>query len=129
MNRTLSPAYGLTCVLMMVLAAATASATTIVLPTDEQLIDKSPVIVSGTVLSTTPVLSDGAVRTETRVAVTRSIKGNVAGTITITELGGMTAERITKIFGAPQFAEGESVLLFLETSPRGGYRVVDLFAG
>jgi PKD repeat protein len=111
------------------MVAATASATTIVLPTDEQLVEKSPVIVSGTVLSTTPVESDGAVRTETRVAVTRTIKGSAAGTITITELGGMTAERITKIFGAPQFTDGESVLLFLESSPRGGYRVVDLFAG
>jgi len=127
-NRLFSRVYGLTCVLMM-LAAATASATTIVLPTDEQLIEKSPVIVSGTVLSTTPVESDGAVRTETRVAVTRTIKGSVAATITVTEPGGVAGDRITKIYGAPHFEDGESVLLFLESSPRGGYRVVDLFAG
>ena len=46
--------YWPTCVLLLIASAA--SATTIVLPTDEQLIRKSPVIVEGTVISSTPVL-------------------------------------------------------------------------
>lgn len=104
-------------------------ATTIVLPTDEQLIDKSPVIVSGTVLSTMPVDRDGMIWTATRVAVTRSIKGQTEGTITIHEMGGEEGDRITKIFGAPEFTDGERVLLFLEPSADGGYRVMDLFVG
>ena len=49
--------YGLTCVLMI--AAAAADATTIVMPTDEQLIAKSPVILAGTVLSTKTVSRPG----------------------------------------------------------------------
>ena len=119
--------YGLTCVLL--LSAAVARATTIVMPSDEQLIAKSPVIVEGTVVSTTPVDRDGRIVTETVVRVGRSIKGDVPETITVTETGGTLDGRITKLFGAPEFAEGEHVLLFLEASPRGGYRTIDLFVG
>lgn len=116
-------------VLLALLTSFAARATTIVMPTDEQLIRKSPVIVSGTVLSTTPVDRDGLLWTETRVAVTRSIKGQAPQTITIHELGGVEGDRITKIFGAPEFTLDERVLLFLEPAADGGYRVMDLFAG
>lgn len=128
MNRTLSPAYWLTCVLTMLTAFA-AHATTIVLPSDEQLVDKAPVIVSGTVVSLSPVDRDGTIWTETTVSVTRTIKGKAADTITIHEPGGILGDRITKVFGTPEFTVGESVLLFLDEAPRGGYRVVDLFVG
>lgn len=114
---------------LALLASLAAQATTIVMPTDEQLVDKSPVIVSGTVLSTTPVERDGAIWTETRVAVARALKGQTEAIITVREIGGAEGERITRVFGAPEFTEGERVLLFLEPSPRGGYRVMDLFAG
>lgn len=119
--------YGLTCVLLM--ASMAAEATTIVLPTDEQLIAKSPLIVEGTVLSTNVVDRDGTIWTDTVVEVARAIKGNVSGTITIREIGGVLDDRITKLFGTPEFTAGEQVLLFLEANPRGGYRTVDLYVG
>ncbi|MFP5245563.1 MAG: PKD domain-containing protein, partial [Thermoanaerobaculia bacterium] len=128
MNRNSLRVYGLTCVLLL-LASFAAHATTIVLPTDEQLIAKAPVIVDGTVLSSQAVEADGKVWTETVVAVARTIKGRAADTITIRELGGQTTDRVTKIYGTPEFAEKERVLLFLEAHPRGGYRTVDLFVG
>lgn len=128
MKRISSLVYGLTCVAML-LAVSTVRATTIVMPADEQLVDKAPVVISGTVLSTSPVERDGAIWTETQIAVTRTIKGSTADTITVREPGGVLGDRITKIFGAPEFTEGERVLLFVEASPRGGYRVIDLFAG
>jgi PKD repeat protein len=111
------------------LSAAVAQATTIVLPSDDQLIAKSPVIVEGTVLSTTPADRDGRIVTETVVQVARTIKGNVPQTITVSELGGELNGRLTKLFGAPAFAEGEHVLLFLEAAPQGGYRTMDLYVG
>src|SRR5688572_16793807 len=98
------------------------------MPTDEQLVEKTPVIVSGTVVSTTPVDREGTIWTETRVAVSRTLKGTAGDTVVVPELGGVLGNRITKIFGSPEFAEGESVLLFL--LPEGDrYRIVDLFAG
>lgn len=119
--------YGVTCVLM--LAAMAAEGTTIVLPTDEQLIAKSPVIVDGTVLSTSVVDRGGTIWTDTVLEVARTIKGSVAETITIREIGGILDDRISKLYGSPEFQAGEQVLLFLEPSPRGGYRTMDLYVG
>ncbi len=119
--------YGLSCI--FILMAAAANATTIVLPTDEQLIAKSAVIVDGTVLSSSVVDLDGALWTETEVSVARTIKGSVPSSITVREIGGQSGDRITKIFGTAELTPGERVLLFLEPSPRGGYRTVDLFVG
>ncbi|HEY6214520.1 MAG TPA: PKD domain-containing protein [Vicinamibacterales bacterium] len=119
--------YGLTCVLMIVAAAA--SATTIVMPTDEQLIAKSPVIVTGTVLSIDAVERDGAVWTEASVAVAAVMKGEAPRTIVVRELGGEANGRFTRVFGTAEFETGQRVLLFLEKSPSGGYRTMDLFVG
>jgi PKD repeat protein len=111
------------------LIAIAAEATTIVLPTDEQLIAKSPVIVDGTVLSSNVVDRDGTIWTDTVVEVARTIKGSVERTITIREMGGILDDRITRLFGTPEFKTGEHVLLFLEPNPRGGYRTMDLYVG
>ena len=118
--------YGLTCVLMI---GAIAHATTIVMPSDEQLIAKSPLILSGTVLSTAVIDDDGTLRTETKIAVASVLKGSAPDTITVRELGGELDGRITKLYGTPEFTKGERVLLFLEPAPRGGYRTIDLFVG
>ncbi len=120
--------YGLTCVLLLV-ASWSAHATTIVLPTDEQLIAKSPLILEGTVVSQATVERDGAIRTQTTISVSRNIKGETAETIVVDETGGILDDRITKVFGTPEFTEGERVLLFLEAAPRGNYRTIDLFVG
>ena len=119
--------YGLTCVLMF--AAFSVHATTIVLPTDDQLVAKSPIIVDGTVVSTTPVAQDGSIWTDTVIHVARAIKGHTASTITVREMGGEIDGRITRVYGTPEFVAGERVLLFLEANPRGGYRTMDLFVG
>ena len=111
--------YGLTCVLAIVAGAA--SATTIVLPTDEQLIAKSPVIVEATVVSSTPVDRGTAIWTETRLAIDRTLKGDVSGEVIVREIGGQIDNRITRIFGTPEYAVGEHVLVFLTPTPRGDY--------
>ena len=121
------PVYWLTCVLMIVASAA--SATTIVMPTDDQLIGKSPVVVRGTVLESTVVEREGGLWTETRIDVDQTLKGNAEGVITVREIGGELNGRITKIFGTPEFVAGERVLLFLEPLDRGFYRTIDLYAG
>jgi PKD repeat protein len=126
------PVYWQTCVLAVVTALLlipVASATTIVMPTDEQLVAKSPDIVAGTVLSSVPVQIGNRIWTETQVVVSRTIKGDAAGTITIREIGGRIGDNITKIFGAPQYTAGENVFLFLTPTPRGDFQTTDLFVG
>ncbi len=113
----------------LLLLASAASATTIVLPTDQQLVRKSPVIVEGTVINSLPVLRDGGIWTETRLAVDRTLKGNASGELTIREVGGEIDGRITKVFGTPVFTAGERVMAFLAPTVRGDYQTVDLFVG
>src|ERR1051325_5449496 len=122
-----SRVYWSTCVLM--LAAAVAQATTIILPTDEQLVAKSPVIVEATVVSSAAVDRGGKIWTETTLAVTRALKGDAAGNIVVAEVGGIAGNKITKIFGAPEYVTGEHVLAFLTRTPRGDYQTVDLYVG
>src|SRR5882762_1179769 len=119
--------YWPTCVLLLLASAA--SATTIVLPTDEQLVRKSPVIVEGTVISSRPVLRGEGIWTETKLAVDRTLKGDVAGELTIREVGGEIDGRITKIFGTPVYTQGERVMAFLTPTARGDYQTIDLFVG
>jgi PKD repeat protein len=111
------------------LLAMSAAATTIVMPTDEQLIDKSPVIVEATVKSSEAVERNGAIWTETHLAVTASLKGGASGELVVREIGGELGDRITKIFGAPAYRAGERVLTFLIATPRGDYQTMDLFVG
>jgi len=120
--------YWSTCVLMM-LAAAAAQATTIILPTDAQLVAKSPVIVDATVVSSAAVDRGDKIWTETTLAVTRALKGNAAGQIIVSEVGGVAGNKITKIFGAPEYVAGEHVLAFLTPTPRGDYQTVDMYVG
>lgn len=105
------------------------SATTIVVPSDEQLVAKSPVIVRGTVVSTVVVERDGGLWTETVLAVEQTLKGKTSSQIVIREMGGETEDRITKIFGSPEYKPGQHVLAFVTPAARGDYQTVDLFIG
>lgn len=119
--------YWLTCVLTIL--AISASATTIVMPTDEQLIEKSPIVVEATVKSSGPVSLNGGIFTETHLIVTAALKGSASGEIVVREIGGELDGRVTKIFGTPEYVAGERVLVFLAPAPRGGYQTIDLFVG
>jgi len=120
--------YWSMCVLMTI-AAAAAQATTIVLPTDEQLVAKSPVIVDAVVVRSAAVDRGAKIWTETTLSVTRALKGDASGEIVVAEVGGVVGNRITKIFGAPEYVAGEHVLAFLTKTPRGDYQTVDMYVG
>lgn len=121
--------YWVTCVVVMAMMAGGASATTIVMPADTQLVAKSPLIIEGTVVSSTPVDRNGSIWTESTIRVERVLKGTAPAEITVREIGGIVGDRITKIFGAPEYAAGERVMAFLTQTPRGDYQTMDLFVG
>jgi PKD repeat protein len=113
--------------------ATTAHATTIVMPTDAQLVAKAPLIVEGTVVRSQAVERNGGIWTESVVAVARVLKGDaladITAELTVREIGGQLGNRFTKVFGAPEYIAGERVLAFLIPTPRGDYQTVDLFVG
>jgi hypothetical protein len=104
-------------------------ATTIVLPTDDQLIAKSPVILTGDVLDSAAVEQDGRIYTVTRVAVEQRLKGTAPSVVAIREVGGQVGDRFNVVFGSPTYTAGERILVFLWPTEQGDYQTRDLFVG
>jgi hypothetical protein len=111
---------------LFALAAPPAAATSFVMVADRDLADQAPLIVTGWVVAAAPAdEAGGAPATDYAVAVEQAIKGAAgAATLTVRSPGGVRADGLgLAVFGAPRFAAGERVLLFLGPD-RGGYRRV-----
>jgi PKD repeat protein len=115
--------------LFNLIGGAALQATTIVMPTDEQLVEKTSFIAVATVLHSVPIDRSGAIWTETTLQVERELKGLLPGVITVREPGGFLGERFTMVYGTPAYTAGERVLVFLSGTPEGYYRTRDMFAG
>src|SRR5690349_12403865 len=102
--------------LVLALAARSALATTIVLVSDEGLVDRAQFVVTGTIEGRDGVLQGGCIHTDYRLRVESSLKGGLAvgAALPVRVLGGVAPDGSSlKIWGAPQLAVGERVLLFL----------------
>ena len=113
------------------LAAMPASAITYVLPTDESLVDRTPTILFGRVLSATPAPGDLRLpATDFTFQVEEVLKGAVAdSTVTVRQLGGRRPDGMAmQVSGLPRLREGERVLLFL-AEREGVHATVDFGLG
>lgn len=110
--------------------AAGASATTVVVGTDEELSDQAELIVTGTVTVARPARS-GQAATEYLLEVDRALKGAPpAGSLVVRIPGGPSADgRTLVVWGAPRLHPGERVLLFLGRYPDGIYGPLHLALG
>jgi PKD repeat protein len=115
--------------LLLLAVALPAGATTIVEPTDDQLIDRSELIAVGSVVSSAPRLAGGSIWTDTEISVERTFRGAATSRVTVRELGGTLGDRATIAFGSPTFSTGERVLLFLDRRDDGTWSTIDLFIG
>ncbi|MEA2329267.1 MAG: trimeric autotransporter adhesin [Thermoanaerobaculia bacterium] len=113
------------------LAAATSlSATVFQSMPDRDLVDRSQAVVIATVHdSSSHLRSDGYVGTESHLIVEETLKGSVANLITVSELGGATAGRITFISDSAVYAPGERVLVFLRSRGDGTYFTTSMAMG
>ena len=121
------------CVLTLSIAAlaTTLSATSFVVPTDKELIEKSNAIIRGVVSSSEVKNSvTGHIETVYTVAVTRSLKGPLAEGefVDVRSPGGMLDGRILIVESSAHFNEGEDVLLFL-THEDGLWSTTDMTLG
>ena len=127
------PAFALVPGILMILAfAGPARATTAVLLSDEQLITTSRVILLGEVrsVSTQMDYEKQSIYSYVRVAVTEVIKGDLRGEmVVIKQLGGTFNNQTSVVFGAPDYAVGQRLLLFLNTAKDGTLRIAHLFQG
>nr|MDQ3011641.1 hypothetical protein [Acidobacteriota bacterium] len=119
--------------LMCVLATAgIVTATSIVIPSDDDLIIGARAIVRGNVTAVATGYDDAhkSIFTYITLRVQEVFKGNInTSEIVIKEPGGVTGNRGSLIFGTPEFKTGENVLLYLDTWPDGSLRVHQWFLG
>lgn len=95
---------------------------TVILPIEfKELVTTSPVIVHGRVTDTRAVLLDGRQTVETFVTVDveEYLKGNLGEHVTFRVPGGQIGRYKTIFVGAPEFNQGDEVVLFLK-APTGG---------
>src|SRR5438067_7245630 len=108
-----------------------AGATVLVPMSDADLVRTSHLIVVGHVRRIeTRELRDGRLLTEIALAVEQTLKGRIrTGKVVVTSPGGRIGERSVQVYGAPSFAAGERVLVFLKRTPEGRLRTNALALG
>ncbi|MFN2443479.1 MAG: hypothetical protein ABR517_12410, partial [Thermoanaerobaculia bacterium] len=114
---------------LIILICVPAMATTLVLASDERMVDRSDLVVVGTVTGTRAVETSRGIWTLTDIVVEQTLKGTPEETITVTEPGGSVDQRLTVVFGAPRYEAGERVLAFLVRDGKGAWRTTDMIAG
>jgi PKD repeat protein len=115
--------------LLLALFGSLASATTIILPTDEHLVDSTTLVVEGRVIASAPIDIAGGIWTETIIAVDRTLKGSAGRSLVIREVGGILGDRASIVFGTPEYTPGEKILVFLSEAADGTFRTRDLMVG
>jgi len=112
------------------LLAAPAAAIVYITPTDEAMVDRTPIIVFGEVLGTEPGPAGRLPSTDVTLRIEEVLKGFVPGsTIVLRQPGGRRADGLTGvIMGMPSLAAGDRALFFLQPDT-GVYRTVELALG
>lgn len=109
--------------ILALLTAAPALATTVLRFSLEELVERADVIVHGTCTDVRGRETPDGVVTDVTIQVGKALKGAPVETLTFTTYGGATESRGTFIAGSPQFEKGEELLLFLDRPNRVGYRM------
>ncbi|MEO8036598.1 MAG: hypothetical protein ABI837_19330, partial [Acidobacteriota bacterium] len=117
--------------LMLCMVSLSAFATSFVVPSDAELIEKTDAIIRGVVASSQVVESEtGLIETVYEIAVTRALKGapKEGSFITVRSPGGNLDGRFLLVESAAHFIVNEDVLLFL-TSEDGQWTPTDMTLG
>lgn len=117
--------------LLALVPSLPAAATTYKMVSDQTLVDQSAAVAAVRVAAVEPAPVAGRPATDYLVEVERLVKGDLPGsTIVVRVPGGVRPDGIgLKIFGAPEFQEGETALLFLRPAADGTYRILHLMLG
>jgi hypothetical protein len=119
-------------VCFVVSLSAGARATTVIIPTDDQLIISSRAVVRARVISQACGFDSqhDIVYTYVTLGIREVLKGDIGSReIVLKEPGGQVGSRGNVFFGSPRFTSGEEVVLYLDTWPDGSLRVHDMFLG
>jgi hypothetical protein len=112
--------------------ASSASATKVVMLSDRNLALDSRVIVTGDVTSVMSAWDDTerVAWTYVEVQVDRILKGKLATSrVVLKQIGGTFGSGGMRVFGQPDFSQGQQVMLYLNTAPDGSLHVAHSFMG
>ncbi len=115
---------------LLVLLAAGTMATSFVMPTDQNLLDKSALVVVGTIEAVGAAPGDGTPATDYQVRVEQVLKGFLLATDVVVRVpGGVNEDGMAyKVYGTPRLQVGARTILFLNESD-GAFRVSDMELG
>jgi len=110
---------------------APAGATTVAMMSDVRLAAQSELVVVARSLGTVPAPELDRPVTDYLMSVERVLQGSTDGSALLVRVpGGQAANGMAlRIWGAPVFADGERVLLFLNRATDGSHRIVQLVLG
>ena len=123
------------CSLAVFLPVAPAGGIIYVVPGDDVMVDRTPIIVFGQVRSAMAAPGARLPSTDVLFEVEEVLKGTVrGGMIVVRQPGGVEADGVVSgIFGLPMMGAGDRALLFLDEVPDAGaatlYRTVELSLG
>lgn len=112
--------------------AASVSATTVMIPYDDDLIVGARAIVTGKVVSVESAWDESHNRIYTYITlrVKQVLKGEITEKrIVLKELGGRVGDEGLTVWGSPEFTKGERVLVYLDTWPDGSLRTHQMLLG
>jgi hypothetical protein len=106
--------------IVSLLAAATSlRAITYIVPTDRDLVKRAEAIVIATAVESHSEFRGERLVTVATFDVERTIKGPLASSVQLVELGGTVGDRSTFIPGSPRYEAGKRYLVFLRTNQHG----------
>ena len=125
-----SSVLGASC-LILALAACCVFATQIEYRSPIDLGRESPLVVRGRVTALRSFWNNSGTKvfTEATVTVDETYKGRRTGTVSVRQLGGVVGHVRVNVDGAPAWAEGEEVLLFLEPFDGTSFQVAGFSQG
>jgi hypothetical protein len=118
--------------LVLFSGAPVSRATTYVMVDDQALADQADLIARVEVTGSRVSSETGKVMTHYNVLIEELVKGYAAGSgLEVRVLGGFDRARrhFLRIWGAPEFRQGERLLLFLEANRDGTYHVLHMLLG
>jgi hypothetical protein len=126
----LAPRFSLALLSLGVLALP-ASATTYQMVSDRALADQAAAVAEVRVTAVEPAPIAGQPATDYLVQIQSVLKGSIPGsTVVVRVPGGIRPDGVgLKIWGAPEFQEGEEALLFLRPADDGTYHILHLMLG
>jgi len=120
----------LAALIVLVMLAGPARATTFVGVSERTLVRAADAIVIGTIAQIETVAgADGTISTLVTLDVEETMKGHVERRLALREPGGRIGDRTLWIAGAPRFRTGERQLLFLSAAADGTARTTALGMG